>query len=172
MNNIYLNNIDPVLANATRGYSYQEQFVQPPQFIQQNLPKDYITILDEKLSSLTSGELEALSKDEMFVSLNSEFNKVVQKELLNIIKGRLNSNQSIIDNVNQQIEMISKVSNSIKDKERQNLDLMNDYMTNFSHLTFQEYINMKNKSQQAANVKQPEQEIETITNTGKSKKFE
>jgi hypothetical protein len=118
---------------------------------------------------LTSGELEALSKDEMFVSLNGEFNKVVQKELLNIIKGRLNSNQTIIDNVNQQIEMISKVSNSIKDKERQNLDLMNDYMTNFSHLTFQEYINMKNK---AANIKQSEQEIETITNTGKSKKFE
>jgi hypothetical protein len=170
MNNIYLNNIDPVLANSSRSISYQDQFIQPPQFIQtQNPIKDYISILDDKLSSLTSGELEALSKDEMFVSLNGEFNKVVQKELLNIIKGRLNSNQTIIDNVNQQIEMISKVSNSIKDKERQNLDLMNDYMTNFSHLTFQEYINMKNK---AANIKQSEQEIETITNTGKSKKFE
>lgn len=162
MNNIYLNNIDPVLANSSRTISYQDQFIQPPQFIQAQSPiKDYISILDDKLSGLTSGELEALSKDEMFISLNGEFNKVVQKELLNIIKVRLNSNQAIVDNVNQQIEMISKVSNSIKDKERQNLDLMNDYMTNFSHLTFQEYINMKNGSQQVVNQSNNEELVET-----------
>ena len=142
-NNIYLQNIDPILANtATMARPY---FTEPTYPTQQMpyVPKDYIGMLDERLRGLTDTERKLLNEDKMFNTLNNTFNILVQKEIMNLIRTKLNSDGGVVDNINQQMEIINRVSLGVKETERQNLSMMNDYITNYSNISFAEYQAMR-----------------------------
>lgn len=118
------------------------------------VPKDYIGMLDERLRGLTDTERKLLNEDKMFNTLNNTFNVLVQKEIMNLIRTKLNSDGGVVDNINQQMEIINRVSLGVKETERQNLSMMNDYITNYSNISFAEYQAMR------AGVERP---VETVS---------
>lgn len=63
---------------------------------------------------------------------------------MNLVKGKLNSYPIIVDNVKKQMNVIKNISAETKESERQNMSELNDYMKNYSHLTFDEYKKIKN----------------------------
>ena len=90
------------------------------------------------------GELDKLLKDLSPAVLNSEFQANVQQELLALVRAKLNSNPSVVDNIKEQMEIIEGAKRAVESEKEESISEMNDYMKNYSHLTFDDYKKMKN----------------------------
>ena len=141
MNNFFLNQTDPLLHNGM-----YENIPNPIiyQQIQQTQLKDIIGELDESLKSLSPSMVERLSQDQKFSTLNSEFQTIVQQELLLLVRNKLNMNPKIQNNIKEQLNIIDETKRNIEKEKESSINEMNDYMNNYAHLTFDEYRHMKN----------------------------
>ena len=141
MNNFFLNQPDPLLNNGV-----YENIPNPILFqqIQQQQFKDNIGELDEALKSLTPSMSERLSQDKKFSELNTEFQTIVQQELLLLVRNKLNMNPRIQNNIKEQLGIIEETKKNIEKEKEASINEMNDYMNNYAHLTFDEYRRMKN----------------------------
>ena len=104
-------------------------------------------------AELSDYERDTLFKNGDFVLLNNSFNSMLQREILLLVKSKLNNDPSAIDNINKQLQTINKVRGELKERERQNMDIFNDYISNYPNISFVEYQNIKSSPQK--------QEIET-----------
>jgi hypothetical protein len=141
MNNFFLNQPDPLLQNGM----YENipnplllQQIQPQQF------KDNVKELDDALKSLSPSMVERLSQDSKFSILNTEFQNIVQQELLLLVRNKLNMNPKIQNNIQEQLNIIEETKRNIEKEKETSINEMNDYMNNYAHLTFDEYRRMKN----------------------------
>ena len=141
MNNFFLNQPDPLLQNGM----YENipnpillQQIQPQQF------KDNVKELDDALKSLSPSMVERLSQDSKFSVLNTEFQNIVQQELLSLVRNKLNMNPKIQNNIHEQLSIIEETKRNIEKEKESSITVMNDYMNNYAHLTFDEYRRMKN----------------------------
>ena len=141
MNNFFLNQPDPLLHNGM-----YENMPNPMIFqqMQQQQLKDNIGELDEALKALTLSMAERLSQDQKFSELNTEFQTIVQQELLLLVRNKLNMNPKIQNNVKEQLGIIEETKRNIEKEKEASINEMNDYMNNYAHLTFDEYRRMKN----------------------------
>ena len=141
MNNFFLNQPDPLLQNGM-----YENIPQPIllQQVQQQQFKDTIKELDDALKSLSPSMVERLSKDAKFSMLNTDFQTIVQQELLLLVKNKLNMNPKIQSNIQEQLSIIEETRRNIEKEKESSINEMNDYMNNYAHLTFDEYRRMKN----------------------------
>ena len=141
MNNFFLNQPDPLLNNGV-----YENIPNPILFqqIQQQQFKDNIGELDEALKALTPSMSERLSQDKKFSELNTEFQTIVQQELLLLVRNKLNMNPRIQNNIKEQLDIIEETKKNIEKEKEASINEMNDYMNNYAHLTFDEYRRMKN----------------------------
>ena len=142
MNNFFLNQPDPLLHNGM--YENIPQSILLQQMQQQQQFKDIISELDESLKSLSPSMVERLSQDQKFSILNTEFQTIVQQELLLLVKNKLNVNPKIQNNIKEQLDIIEETKRNIEKEKEASINEMNDYMNNYAHLTFDEYRRMKN----------------------------
>lgn len=141
MNNFFLNQTDPLLHNGM-----YENIPNPIilQQMQQSHYKDIMGELDETLKSLSPSMVERLSQNQRFSTLNTEFQNIVQQELLSLVKNKLNVNPKIQNNITEQLSIIEDTKRNIEQEKEASINEMNDYMNNYAHLTFDEYRRMKN----------------------------
>lgn len=139
MNNFFVNQ-DPLLQQTP----VQQMNPLIYQQIQELGIKDNIDELDKMLKTLSPAVLSKLTSDEKFNKLNEEFQSTVQQELLSLVRGRLNTNPSVVENINKQIKIIEDIKRSVESEKEASLNEMNDYMKNYSHLTFDDYKKLKN----------------------------
>ncbi len=151
MNNIYLNQ-DTLLVHKTPDYGYSDISSMPnmaqlySQFnreVPQPIIKDWLGELDDTIRNLEPSIIENLNQNKDFSELHSNLQGMVQDELMNLVKGRLNSYPIVVDNVKKQINLIKSISSETKEEERQNMNELNDYMKNYSHMTFDDYKKIK-----------------------------
>ena len=137
MNNFFLNQ-DPLLN--------QQTYDNPTPIMFQQMPntKDCIGELDRTLKGLSPAVLAKLSENTMFNRLNSSFQTIVQQELLSLVRNKLNLNSDVVNNVNEQLRIIDEIKKNVESEKEESLNEMNDYMKNYSHLTFDEYKKIKN----------------------------
>lgn len=124
MNNIFLGDKD------TSMYQYYQQFMQ------QNQPMDYYKNLENELQSLSNDEINELLNFKPYIESNNALSILVQAEVLNLVRGKINSNPEVINNV---INSIKEFKN-IKKKEEDNFK---DYIKNYSELSYKEYLELK-----------------------------
>ena len=141
MNNFFLNQPDPLLQNGMYENIPQSILLQQ---VQQQQFKDTIKELDDALKSLSPSMVERLSKDAKFSMLNTDFQNIVQQELLLLVKNKLNMNPKIQSNIQEQLSIIEETRRNIEKEKESSINEMNDYMNNYAHLTFDEYRRMKN----------------------------
>lgn len=139
MNNFFVNQ-DPLLQQTP----VQQMNPLIYQQIQELGIKDNIDELDKMLKTLSPAVLSKLTSDEKFNKLNEEFQSTVQQELLSLVRGRLNTNPLVVENINKQIKIIEDIKRSVESEKEASLNEMNDYMKNYSHLTFDDYKRLKN----------------------------
>lgn len=144
MNNFFLNQPDPLLHNGMYENIPNPILLQQLQQQQQQQLKDNIGELDEALKSLTPSMVDRLSQDQKFSELNTEFQTIVQQELLLLVRNKLNMNPKIQNNVKEQLGIIEETKRNIEKEKEASINEMNDYMNNYAHLTFDEYRRMKN----------------------------
>ena len=144
MNNFFLNQPDPLLHNGMYENIPNPILFQQMQQQQQQQFKDNVGELDEALKALTPSMVDRLSQDQKFSELNTEFQTIVQQELLLLVRNKLNMNPKIQNNVKEQLGIIEETKRNIEKEKEASINEMNDYMNNYAHLTFDEYRRMKN----------------------------
>lgn len=110
---------------------------------QQQCVKDWVGELDQLMKNVDATTAEQLNCNEQFTKLNNRLQCNIQSELMSLIQYKLNTNPNVTDNVKSMIDIINKTSNEVKNTERQNIAELNDYMKNYSSMSFDEYKKMK-----------------------------
>ena len=105
---------------------------------------DYIGDLDNTVSGLSHAAVEVLSTNDEYIALSTELSKMVQKELINVVRWKINSNPLIIQNIKRQKEIINGINKDIEEEQRKKRSELNDYVRNYSNITFEEYKRIKN----------------------------
>lgn len=140
----------PTNVSDTYAQLYKQQLLMEMQQQQQQTmkqPKDWLGDLDNTMKSLDNDTVELLNSNTEFVALNSQLQALIQSELMLLVKIKINNNENAIDNIKKQLDIMNNMSNQVKEQEKQNFNELNDYMKNYSHLTFDEYRKLKNGEQ-------------------------
>lgn len=163
MNNFFLNQ-DPLLYNNTYSSPFennandqqlkqqlndaliQYQALQQKQNMSQGPTKDYLGELDILLKNLNESTVEFLNSDEEYKKLNADLQSLIQQEIMNSVKWKINNNATAIKNIQRQNEIIAQVNKTVEAEERKNLSELNDYVKNYSNITFDEYKRIKNNN--------------------------
>lgn len=114
---------------------------QPIQQKQQQ--KDYLGEIDEIVRGLDSDTLTMLNADVEYLKINEDLQKMMQEEMMRSIKWKINSNQDAINKMERMKELIQNVKKVKDDENRKVMADINDYITNYSDLTFDEYKQLK-----------------------------
>ena len=140
--------VNPTQMNDMYAHLYKQQLIKEMQQ-QNNIPqqKDWIGDLDKMMKNLDNTTAEQLNNNQEFVSLNTQLQSLIQGEIMSLVKMKLNNYPNVGENVKKQMDIIEETEKQIKKVEKQNMSELNDYIQNYSNLTFDEYKKLKNKEQ-------------------------
>lgn len=117
----------------------QQNKQEPPQ----QTPVDYLGELDNVLSTLDEGDITLLNQDPEYIQLNTYIQQMIQSEMVNSIKWKINSDQYKVDKINRLKNIILNVKKEKEIEQRKNMSELNDYIQNYSDMTFNEYKKIK-----------------------------
>ena len=124
-NNIFLSSPE----NASIFQQYQ-------QFMQQQQQVDTYAQLEKELQSMSDADVAGLSNFKPYNEANNALAILVQGELLKLVRSEINKKPELINNVISAIKHFK----SLKQKEQ---DDFQDYIKNYSDLTYKEYKELK-----------------------------
>lgn len=130
------------LDDAMAQYQALTQNQQPPNPKPQQT-KDHLGEIDEMVRSLDEDVALSLSSDLEYLKLNDELQKMVQEEMMKTIKWKINSNPDAIAKMDRLKDMINNAKREKVNEDRKIMSDINDYIKNFSDLTFDEYKQLK-----------------------------
>lgn len=105
--------------------------------------KDYLGEIDDIIRNLDEDTLTNLNGDVEYLKINSELQKMIQEEMMRSVKVKVNSNPEAIQKMERLKELISTVKKQKDDDDRKIMADINDYIKNYSDLTFEEYKKLK-----------------------------
>lgn len=160
MNNFVFSQ-DPLLYNATQPQYYPQndmdikrqldtvlaqyqalQQKQAPTPSEQHV-EDHLGVLDEMVRTSDPAIIEMLNTNQEFVQINNWIQQMIQTEIMKSVKHTLNSNPEVISKINRAKDIIREVKITQETEDRRSLNELNDYITNYSDMTFNEYKQFK-----------------------------
>lgn len=153
MNNFVFGSTDPLLYNQivprgnqqddlrrqldTMMVQYQSQLNEQPQ------QRDYLGELDNLIKSLNEETSAMVSSNSEFIQLNGYIQQLIQDEIMRTVKWKINSNQDAVTKIERLKTIINDVNKEKENEDKRNLSELNDYIKNYSDLTFNEYKQLK-----------------------------
>lgn len=117
---------------------------QPPQpQAQPQVEKDYLGEVDKMVSELDEDIVLVLSADAEYLKLQDDLQKMIQEEMMRSIRWKINSNPKAISKMDRLKELIVAAKKNKSDEDRRIMADINDYVKNYSDLTFEEYKQLK-----------------------------
>jgi hypothetical protein len=116
---------------------------QPPQQPQIQNDKDYLGEIDKMLGELDEDVALTLTADAEYLKLQDDLQKMIQEEMMRSIKWKINSNPKAINKMDRIKELIAVAKKNKTDEDRRIMADINDYVKNYSDLTFEEYKQLK-----------------------------
>lgn len=110
----------------------------PPEIIE-----DHLGSLDDMVKELDEVVIESLNCNQEFTQINLLIQQAIQTEIIKSIKHKLNTNPEIISKINRAKDIIKEVKLAQETEDRKSLSELNDYITNYSDMTFNEYKQFK-----------------------------
>ena len=117
----------------------------------QQQPKDLLGEIDGLVKSLDTNTLAELSGNQEFIELNNFIQSSIQEEIMKSVKWKINGNPEIVSKMNRLKELIQTTSKAREEAEKQSLSELNDYIKNYSDMTFNEYKRLKNEVMSSQN---------------------
>lgn len=118
----------------------QPQAPQPPQLSQ---TKDYLGEIDKMVAELDEDVVIALTSDVEYLKLQDDLQKMIQEEMLKSIRWKVNANPVAISKMDRLKEIIVLAKKTKTEEDRKIMADLNDYVKNYSDLTFEEYKQLK-----------------------------
>lgn len=110
---------------------------------QQQHQVDYLGELDELMKDMGEDVAGILQGDNEFLQLNSSLQAMIQEEMMKSIKWKINSNPEAVKKIDRLKTLIGDAKKAKSAEERQSMAELNDYIKNYSDLTFNEYKQLK-----------------------------
>ena len=114
-----------------------------PQQTQMSSEKDYLGEIDRMVSELDEDVILSLTADAEYLKLQDDLQKMIQEEMLKSIRWKINSNPKAINKMERLKELIVIAKKNKSDEDRRVMADINDYVKNYSDLTFEEYKQLK-----------------------------
>jgi predicted Abi (CAAX) family protease len=122
----------------------QYQAIQQTQQIQQKTQvKDYLGEIDGMVKDLNEDVVLTLNSDVEYLKLNEDLQKMIQEEMMRNVKLKINSNPEAISKMERLKEIITIARKKKDDDDKKIMADINDYIKNYSDLTFEEYKQLK-----------------------------
>lgn len=122
----------------------QYQAMQSQQPSQQKAQvKDYLGEIDNMVKDLSEDVLLSLNADVEYLKINDDLQKMIQEEMMRSVKLKINSNPDAITKMERLKELISGAKKRKDDDDKKIMADINDYIKNYSDLTFEEYKQLK-----------------------------
>lgn len=105
--------------------------------------EDHLGTLDEMVRTSDPAIIEALNTNQEFVQINGWIQQMIQTEIMKSVKHSLNTNPDVINKISRAKDIIREVKINQETEDRRSLNELNDYITNYSDMTFNEYKQFK-----------------------------
>ena len=92
--------------------------------------------LDEEVSLSLSADIE-------YLHLNEDLQRMMQEEMIRSVKWKINSNPTAVTKMERLKELIISAKKNKEDEDKKVMSDINDYIKNYSDLTFDEYKQLK-----------------------------
>lgn len=122
---------------------YQAMAQNNPPHPQKPQPKDYLGELDDMVRGLDEDVVLTLNSDIEYLKINEELQKMIQEEMLKSVKWKVNSNPDAIAKMDRLRNLIQSAQKVKSEEDRKIMADINDYIKNYSDLTFEEYKQLK-----------------------------
>lgn len=129
-------------ATMAQYQAIQQQFPQIQQ--SKNTQIDYLGELDSLTKNVDSDVAETLSVNVDYLRINSELQAMIQEEMIRNVKWSINNNPEAINKMTSLRDIILSTKKEKNDENSRNMMELNDYIKNYSDLTFDEYKKLKN----------------------------
>lgn len=118
----------------------QQQRIQPPQ------PKRLIwDEIDSEVSPLTSEQKTMLFQNEEYADIYNRLQIMVQSELLNLVKGRIESTEEGKELLNSQLKLVKKLKSSIVDSTNREMEMFKrfrEFSKQNPSITYDEFVKL------------------------------
>lgn len=122
------------------------QYQAMQQKMQQQTPsKDYLGELDTLTRDIDQDVADKLSNDLEYNQINAELQYLIQEEMLKSVRWKINNNPTAVSKIEKLRELILLAKREKNDENNRNMMELNEYIKNYSDLTFDEYKKLKNK---------------------------
>ena len=128
--------LDEVMAQ----YQVLSQTSQP---VQKTQVKDYLGEIDDIVRELDDEVITTLNSDIEYIKLNEDLQKMIQEEMMRNVKMKINSNPDAIAKMDRLKQLINVAKKQKNEEDRKIMADINDYIKNYSDLTFEEYKQLK-----------------------------
>jgi hypothetical protein len=115
---------------------------QPPQQPEKE-QKDYLGELDEMVKELDEEVMGRLQANEEFITLNAEIQQMIQNEIMKSVRWKINSNPEAISKIETLKKTIKTAQKEQQAEEKRSMMELNDYITNYSSMSFDDYKRIK-----------------------------
>lgn len=102
--------------------------------------------IDKIEDNLTGSQRQYLMQNQEYVDSLQYVSKLVQDEELRIIRPRIESTQQGQEALKKHLSLMQRLRKEVAQAEEQKSAMLNDYMTNHSDKTWQEYLVLYNKT--------------------------
>lgn len=121
---------------------YQQLQQAPPKAPEPQI-EDHLGSLDEMVKNIDPSLIEILNTNQEFIQLNTWIQQAIQAEIMKTVKIKLNANPELASKVTRAKEIIREIKTAQETEDRKSLSELNDYITNYSDMTFNEYKQFK-----------------------------
>jgi transposase-like protein len=132
------------LDNALAQYQQAQQNLMDKHGQQEKQVKDHLGELDEMVKELDEDIMAKLQMNEEFALLNNEIQQMIQEEIMRSVRWKINSNPEAVSKIDTMKKMIKTTQKEQQIEEKKNMMELNDYITNYSSMSFDEYKRIKN----------------------------
>lgn len=103
--------------------------------------------IDTEISSMSESQQVKLYEDSEYLSIYGKIQIIVQRELLNLVKEKIENSQEGKELLNIQLETIKKLKNKIikeQDKEIESFKKFKEFSKNNPNVTYEEFLKHTN----------------------------
>lgn len=150
INQVFLGNEQPFTNVEDLDFQIRklEEYKNKLNILQKNSQKRLIwDNIDTEISSMSESQQVKLYEDSEYLSIYGKIQIIVQRELLNLVKEKIENSQEGKELLNIQLETIKKLKNEIikeQDKEIESFKKFKEFSKNNPNVTYEEFLKHTN----------------------------
>lgn len=162
-NNVFIGGSDPLLGqtpysgeqdieayerqlqNTLQQIKQQKQIMNAPARQQSENP--VWDEIDKFVNEMSDTEVEILNNNPEYQEAQNKVSAIISRENMRLLRPMVERSKDGKDALDNLLVIAKKVKKSASEEANKNAALMNEYITNYSHLTWQEFIDAKSGKQ-------------------------